>query len=152
MDAETLRQQAKQHDRDAQESFERSDTDGFVSQWASDITARLKRLKADLLDKGGIHEFPALFDLTGKRMRAKLHHSKYGLCWMFFDANNKPTGKFISAFPKKEATMTRKGYREGTEMAPAKAEIVGGSGYGLSGVASCYPSIIRADNGYPPEE
>jgi len=32
----------------AEESFERSDTDGFLSQWASGITARLHEVRAEI--------------------------------------------------------------------------------------------------------
>ena len=56
--------------------------------------------------------------------------------------------KWIKAFPKRESTMTNKGYREGTEQAPAEA-VIAGSGTGLAGAASCSIQVIRKDSGYP---
>jgi hypothetical protein len=135
--------------RDAQEaidSFERCDTDGFLSQWASGICSREASLWADILRNGGKAEFPALFNLAGERVRAKLFAGKFGTCWMFCDANDKPTGKFITAFPAREATMRKKGYVEGVEMVFAGARIAG-SGRGLSGTA--WAEKYRRDNGYP---
>lgn len=149
--AEQLRQEAAAHDQDAADSFERCDTDGFVSQWASGITAREKRLQADIVENGGLAEFMGLFDLdTGARVRAKVIDGKYGLCWAFCDADDKFTGQFVSAFPKREATMAKKGYREDWEQAPARATIVG-SGTGLSGAATCRAVKVRTDEGYPPD-
>ena len=46
----------------------------------------------------------------------------------------------------RETTMAKKGYKEGTEMIPAKAEIAG-TGYGLSG--SAWAQASRKDRGYP---
>lgn len=48
-----------------QESYERSDTDGFVSQWASGLTAQKHRLQAELAESGGKTEASALFDTNG---------------------------------------------------------------------------------------
>ena len=132
-----LREQAATADRARQESWDRSDTDGFVSQWASGLTANKLRLEAEVIENDRVWQFPALFDLDGNRARAKLHNGGYGPCWMFCDSNDRPTGKFITAFPARESTMAKKGYREGMEDAPAKAEIMGGSGTGLAGAASC---------------
>lgn len=149
-----LREQAKAKDREAQESFDRCDTDGFLSQWASGISASKLRLQADIEDNGGKWTFPALFDLDGKRVRAKLgeRYNKfaygYESVWIFYDEHDRPIrGKFpIHAFPKRESTMTKKGYREGTETVPAYADIKG-RGYGLSG--TCWVAACRKDNGYP---
>ena len=44
--------------------------------------------------------------------------------------------------------MAKLGLQEGYEQAPARAEIAG-SGYGLSGAASCYAVKVRTDGGYP---
>jgi hypothetical protein len=151
--SEQLRNEANKADNEAYESFERCDTDGFLSQWASGLTADLKRKQAEILDNGGWYEFPALYNLDGTRARAKLVHTHppYAhyiteIQWMFFDANDKPTSKFIKAFPKRESTMTKKGYKEGFELADAEA-FMNGSGYGLSG--SAWVEVKRLDNGYP---
>jgi hypothetical protein len=152
--AEFIRAKAAECRKSAQDSFERCDTDGFLSQWASGITAEQYEKQAQIVDNGGVWEFPALFNLDGTRARAKLirHYNKFSYSWdevwSFYDMNNRFIGKFITAFPKRASTMEKKGYREGYEDAPAKATILG-SGYGLSGNA--WAAIVRTDKGYPEE-
>src|SRR5690606_26317917 len=60
--AEELREMARGRDREAADSFDRCDTDGALSQWASGINAQKYRLQADIAENGGMWEFPALFD------------------------------------------------------------------------------------------
>ena len=114
-----LRESADRQDAQARESFDRCDTDGFLSQWALGLGAQRDRLEADILEAGGKAEFPALFTLSGFRARAKLitvpdkfNYGKPKRVWAFFDLNDKPTGKFITPFPKRASTMEKKGYRE----------------------------------------
>lgn len=47
------------------ESFDRSDTNGALSQAGNNLTARKYRLCAQLAERDGLWEFPALFTLTG---------------------------------------------------------------------------------------
>lgn len=143
--ATDLRAAADQHERDAIDSFDRCDTDGFVSQWASGIMAQVDRLQADIVENGGVATFPALYVVdTDERVPAKLIDGKFGRCWAIVDEAGRFTGEFVSAFPKRESTMARKGYREGSEVAPAKAA-VHGSGHGLSG--SAWAAVERTDDG-----
>lgn len=122
--------------------------DSGVSQWCDSLSAGKYRAQAEIEKNGGLSEFPALFNLEGKRVRAKLINGKYGKCWAFCNPEGEFTGKFISAFPKRTKTMEKKGYREGTEMAPAYACITG-NGTGLSGLTTCFVIIRRSDKGYP---
>lgn len=144
--AEELRAKAAEKEQAAADSFERCDTDGFLSQWASGLTAEKLRKQAAIEENGGVWTHPALFNLEGERVRAKLIPGKFGTCWAFCDANDQFTGQFISAFPKRSATMEKKGYREGEEIAPSRA-VFKGKGHGLSG--SCWVAIVRLDKGYP---
>lgn len=148
MNANDLRNEAAKMDEMAEESFQRCDTDGFLSQWALGLGAQERRLQAGIEEAGGLSEFAALFDLDGNRVPAKLIDGRFGTCWAMCDDDGQFTGQFIKAFPARESTMERKGFREGREMAPARAKIIG-SGTGLSGAASCYAGIIRIDGGYP---
>jgi hypothetical protein len=66
---------AGRFEQERHESFERSDTDGFPSQWASGLTAQWHRLATEIADLGGRHEFPALFDGEGHLAPPKLGHS-----------------------------------------------------------------------------
>ena len=146
--AQELRDRAARREEQAKESFDRCDTDGFVSQWAHGVLAQEDRLQAQIEENGGVAEFDALFHLDGRRARAKLIDGRYGECWAFCDADGRFTGKFISAFPKRESTMARKGFREGKEQVPARAKLVG-SGTGLAAACSVRAIAVRLDDGYP---
>jgi hypothetical protein len=151
--AAELRNRASESRQKAEESFDRCDTDGFLSQWALGLGAQKDEMQAEIIENGGKSNFPALFNLEGKRVRAKLitTHPSWApwttsTCWALCDKSGKFIGKFITAFPARESTMAKKGYKEGTEDAPAKA-VIQGSGYGLSG--SAWAAVVRTDNGYP---
>lgn len=145
--AEQHREQAAKSEQAAADSFERCDTDGFLSQWALGLTAQEHRAKANLIEAGGVAEFRALFDAeTGERVRAKLIDGRYGMCWAFADADDQFTGRFVKAFPKREQTMLNKGFREGYETVPAYV-CLEGRGRGLSGTA--WVATKRKDKGYP---
>jgi len=57
-----LREQAALYRERVEESSQRSDTDGFVSQWASGITARKLDEKVRILENGGYQACSALFE------------------------------------------------------------------------------------------
>jgi len=135
-EADKHREKAKQADQEAFDSFERCDTDGFLSQWASRITADKHRLAAQIAERGGTWQFPALFDLEGRPVNAKLIDGRYGRCWALMEGetNGPFTGEFVTAFPKRPSTMTKKGFFEGEVVREAYADIRG-SGTGLSGNA-----------------
>jgi hypothetical protein len=139
-----LRAEAARHDQAAADSFERCDTDGFMSQWASGLTASKLRLEASIQEKGGKHEFPALFDLDGELVAAKLIDGKYGPVWGILASDDPHSNivAWVGAFPKRESTLTKKGYREGEVFAPARAELVGANACSVHAVA------IRTDGGF----
>lgn len=139
-----LREQAKECRRRAYESFENCDTDGFLSQWASNITADELEMKADLLEKGNVSEFTALFTATGDLIEdARQIQTRYGLAWM-----HKVDGQTVWFNPSKaknEDTRRfnnlKKGYCLGRVLAKARVKIVA-SGTGLSGAASARPYVV----------
>lgn len=61
-----------------EESFDRSDTDGFLSQWAASEMARRYSVLATLADNGFRAEFAVPFDLDGNRLDAQRVESQYG--------------------------------------------------------------------------
>ena len=147
-----LKDKAASYRQEAHDSFERCDTDGFLSQWANGLHARKCDLQSEIENRGGKSEFPALFDLEGNLVCAKLIDGRYGNCWALMTENKEDngygyvfTGKFISAFPARQSTMEKKGYREGRVLAPAVA-VITGKGTGLSGHA--WAAIVRKDGGY----
>jgi hypothetical protein len=128
-----LREQANRHEAEARASFERCDTDGFLSQWASGLSAQKDRRQADIIEAGGVARFIALFDLNGNWVPAQMIDGKYGRSWMLLDAEGKRTGEYAPYLPKRRDTLAKRGYVEGYVMRPAKADIVSGRG----GMASC---------------
>ena len=56
---------------------------------------------------------------TFEWQRAKLIHTRYGQSWSFLDDNSEFTGQFVSAFPKRESTMRKKGFVEALGRFPA---------------------------------
>jgi hypothetical protein len=75
--AEQLREEARSNRRASAESWERSDTDGFLSQWASDEMARRYSYLASVADEQGMLEEPVLFR-DGKPVPTKLVPTQYG--------------------------------------------------------------------------
>jgi hypothetical protein len=145
-EAERLRQEAAKHRQDREDSFERSDTDGFLSQWASGLSAQLKDAQAQIEENDGMADHRGLFRKSdGKRIRAKIIDSRYGRCWAICGADGEFTGQF---FPTGENSRKQKaaGLYEDWEQAPSWAKF-GGSGYGLSGQA--WVEVYRKDGGYP---
>lgn len=137
-----LRDMARQKYQDAVDSFERCDTDGALSQWASGLAGDRLHKEADIAENGGLWEFPALFDTEGNLVPAKLIEGKYGMCWMLLDSDGDATGEFIGAFPARRSTMFKKGYLEGTVKRPARVKI----GARKGGMATAYTMIVPADD------
>lgn len=147
--AETLRNEAAAHEAARDESFDRCDTDGFVSQWAHGVNAQLKSAQAAIMENGGTAAFPALFDAeTGKRIRAKVIDGKYGACWAVCGADDKFTGEFVkfAYTDRQKANLVQKGYRQGVETVAAWATLES-DGRGLSGNVCVV--TYRKDKGYP---
>jgi len=148
-EAARLRAEAARLEREKEESFERCDTDGFMSQWASGVNAQKARLAADIAEQGGTWEFPALFDLDGNPVPAKLIETRYGWAWALLDPEN-TSGRFLGFFnesyardeKRRVATNARKGYYVGTVRVPAFAKLAGGN------VCTVTAVPVRRDGGW----
>ncbi|QBZ72150.1 hypothetical protein SEA_KRADAL_264 [Streptomyces phage Kradal] len=148
--AAELREIAKGNDREAADSFDRCDTDGFLSQWASGITAEKYRLRADVAENGGMWSFPALFDLEGNLVPAREVHGQYGVFWSLLDAEGNRTGKtFNESRAQNDKVRVRndakKGYYVGAVLAPAYVVTRGQSATSVA----CH--IERSDGGWDPD-
>lgn len=127
-----------------QESWERSDTDGFLSQWASGISARLSDRKAAILEAGGKAQFLGLYQ-GDRRVKARMIETRFGCSWLLHDDETElraKRGKPFLPTGKRSRVLRGLGLREAWEMAPAWATIMG-SGTGLSGCASAYVGDFR---------
>lgn len=147
-DAAALRAMAEDRRRRSQESFERCDTDGFLSQWASDITARMFDLQAEVADSNGLWIFAGLYDgdrrLAAKIIRVKCFNApwKTERKWILRDDEVAKYGRRFIPVGGNSRVRKQLGLVERDERAPAVAEIVG-SGTGLSGAASCCATVVR---------
>lgn len=156
--SDRLRQEAADHDQAAADSFDRCDTDGFLTQWAHGLSAERKRRQAQIQDEGGTAVFPALFDLAGNLVAAKLlviedKFKGYGTrtVWAVLE-NDDPDSKvvqWVTAFPARTSTMTNKGFREGHVRAAAKAVTWAPPGArGLGGATQVQVIDQRTDGGF----
>lgn len=148
------REAAAANEAEAAASFERSDTDGCMSQWANTVTADLHRRQAEIADNGDRARFCALFDLDGNLVPAKLVSGRYGRVWGLLP-NDDPRASFTGWFNPSNAenenvrrrNNAKKGYYEGTVLAPAAARL-GGSGTGMAGALTVHTVIYRTDGGF----
>lgn len=151
------RELARRAEQTAQESWDRSDTDGFASQWANSLSAQKHRLQAEIDDNGGMAEFPALADLNGDLIPAKLVSTRYGSAWGVLSDPDDPNSNFTgfvnesrtSTPEKRAAALAKKGYKVVTVKAPAKADLWAPSGArGMGGATSVRAIIRRTDGGF----
>jgi len=145
---------AKDKEKQVNDSIDSSDTDGFLSQWASALGAQQDMLRAELAANDGYAEFPALFDTDGNLIPAKLINTTYGNAWGLLPGND-PTESFTSYFNPSKArgesqrisNDAKKGYYVGT-VSVLSAVGTSGSGTGLSGLTTVRPVIYRLDKGF----
>lgn len=133
--AEQWREEASAAHRRSAESFDRCDTDGFLSQWASDSIGRKYTTCANLAEKDGKWEFQALFDLEGTlldavyiRVSSRFRPGGHDWVWRI---GTGPGAKWFNASWAKNgarrlATDEKKGYRIG--MVRCEAYVAMGSG------------------------
>lgn len=157
---QALHEEARIHDQKAQESWERSGTDGFVSQWAHGIEAQLARKQAEIEENGGTYRLLALYQ-GDEVVDAHLVDGPYGLYWSVeskeqaralgghsgysgrwsvpFDNSHEGDSGSRSKVQEKLGLVQRWGYL------PAKAIIVSGGGTGLSGAAQAQVAVVRKE-------
>jgi len=117
---EQWREKAKGSRQSAADSWERSDTDGFMSQWASGLMASEYELKAQLAEAGGLTTTRALF-FAGTDKVASTHFAQgqWGGYWVLNDEAAAQFGKrFLneskaSTGEKQRAAMVKKGFTVG---------------------------------------
>jgi len=156
MTANDYRERGDKSFEKERESFDRCDTDGFVSQWCHNLSGQQDHLQAKILENGGKSTFPGLFHRgSGVRVKAKLvsvynrfsysHEPK----WMVLDSNDKAV-LWLPALKTRQklSKLYKLGFMERDERAPAKAKIAG-HGTGFSGLVTCHVITARTDGGYP---
>ena len=122
---EQLRAEADAFDQEAAASFERCDTDGFLSQWAMGLGASRKRMEATLAEEGGVSDFLALFTTDGEWVPAKMIQGTYGPRWMVLDHEGRRTGQYLNYHSVRRQTLAKHGFVEGYVTRPAHIDYVG---------------------------
>ena len=144
--AEEYRAEAAQHRQDARDSWERSDTDGFVSQWASGINAQVADDNAKIAAAGGVAHFErtVLRRLDGADPDARLCRTRFGTKWRI-DA----TDEWLPYKPARATTLAKRGYVEEMETATAPAKAITWAPPGATGLAGAHQVrviIVRTDD------
>ena len=157
--AEYCIERARGSEQARAESFERCDTDGFLSQWASGIGASEWRLKASVIENGGYAEFQVLVDREGTIVSDRTFTNDYGTSWLIFDEHQNRLGRKYIPHDGSHITVNERGYaltwdgeedykprrsrvqkklglRQEHRQAQAWVCIMGG-GKGLAGAATC---------------
>lgn len=141
MTAEDHRAAAGRSHKARDESWDRSDTDGFLSQWASGLNAQEHEAWADLLDNGGKTRMRVLMNLDGTVASTHLAYGQYGAYWVLNDAAAARYGKRFfneseaAKASRRQKTHAAKGFTFGTIEVEGYVTLSGG-GTGLSGAAS----------------
>jgi hypothetical protein len=135
MTGDQLRAKSQASHKAASDSFDRCDTDGFLSQWASDSMGSLYHYAARLADNGWTAEMDALFDLDGNLLDAEQRAGKYGTSWMI--RNGDGTVRWVSTSSARKGARRRAHYEsKGVRVGRVSRRVVpvtwAGSGYNLT--------------------
>lgn len=153
--AKELREDSQRCLQSAEESFQRSDTDGFLSQWASTIQAQKNDANARLLEEaGGYAKFPVLV-YEGRVVAEKVYEfaDKFAPSWsgatiyrwkLPADLADKLGRKWIPQGSKSKI-QKQLGLTEEYRWFPAVAIITTGNrkSTGLAGAANAYVTVVK---------
>jgi hypothetical protein len=110
------------------ESFERCDTDGFLSQFALDAMSSVYRAAADLVEQDWKDCWETLADMDGNLVPCREIETKYGMAYgvyaSFEDAQN--YGEIIKWVGRGARAAKNKGYQIVVVRSEAKVEMAGG--------------------------
>jgi hypothetical protein len=114
------------------------DTDCFVSSWAGGLTQRLQSTQVEILQNGGVADFPALLNPDGSDSGAVLLECKtrFGTKWTWKTLD----GRWVTDGPR---AIPKAGFLRGTVKRPAWAKL-GGGGRGLAGACSVSVCVFPA--------
>ena len=107
--------EAENCERRRQESWERSDSDGFLSQWANQEMAARYRRAAFIARNGYVEHFRVVADLDGNILSDDERKGDYGYYWLVRSAEGKDRF-FKESTAVKEETALRNNARKGRVM------------------------------------
>jgi len=140
--AQEMRESAARARQRRQESFERSDTDGFLTQWAFGKTSQLDTRRMNILENGGKDEFTGLYE-GDRRVKAKMLEGEWGTYWLLHESETDliaQRGKPFLPTGQRSRVQKTLGLSERREMDWAWARMEG-RGTGLSG--TCWVASFR---------
>ena len=114
--------EAENCERRRQESWERSDDDGFLSQWANQEMAARYLRAASIARNGYVDHFRVVADLDGNVLSDDERKGDYGYYWLIRSAQGKERFFKESTAVKKE-TALRNNARKGRVMVYASAPV-----------------------------
>ena len=138
------REKAVAHFKEETASFERCDTDGFLSQWSSNMHGQLELTRASIVENGGVSQFAALFQ-GDRRVKAKQVETKFGTAWVLHEDEVDliaRRGKVFLPFGRNSRVLRELGLRQGFELAPAAA-CLDGQGRGLGSLHTVHVAVFR---------
>lgn len=152
---ERLEESAKRQMEQKEESFQRSDTDGFLSQWASGIGAEKDRASIRILKNGGCAPFRVLCDAEGNVIATKEYvfantFAGYGVTrsWKVDPAKYGRKWVPVAGYSGKSRVQKQLGLHEEERWFPAYAKITvphGAKSTGLAGCANAYVATFKKD-------
>ena len=148
--AEEFKVSAADHFDAAAESFERCDTDGFVSQWAHGICGERDRVLAQIVEKDKTAVFVGLFE-GNRRVKARTIETQFGTSWVLHDDEVDliaKRGKVFLPYGYNSRILKNLGLEQRDERAPAWAKL-DGRGTGLSG--RVWVAIFRTGDKWGPD-
>lgn len=133
---------AAQHERDAAESFDRCDTDGFLSQWASGVNAQVARTNASIAERGGnaIFWVYEVTDLDGNVLAFNRANTQFGFK-LVVDLNGREV--WIDPAAKRPSTNRNKGVVVTRREFVAAAHANTWSPPGARGLSGCSSVSVR---------
>lgn len=125
--------QARESRARAIESFERCDTDGFLSQAAADATAREYDARAAWAREFGYATMTVLLNTDGSIASTRLKDGQYGAFWVLNDVSTARYGKRFfrdsqaNTYDRQRASNARRGFVLASARVPATAPKLRGS-------------------------
>ena len=119
--------------------------DSGVTLQCNDLSVMKYELLAQLAENGGMSDFPALADLDGNILNAKIIPTHYGSVWAFLDDQGNITGQFVGAH-KTDKYYGRKGYQIVSVSRKACVTMIP-NGSGLAGLYGAYYAVVEDRRG-----
>lgn len=136
---ETLRAEQQAARQRREESWARSDTDGFLSQWANGVTDQHIEAQIKVLENGGYHRFAVVVDADGNVVAERQQYfPKFNAPWLT-EPKWRVRDEYVERVGRKwlpvganSRVQKQLGLSEQTFWFPAVAKVAG-KGTGLSG-------------------